>query len=47
MITHSVYQMDHVKFFKDKFESIPEHKKIVLLMFVIENNVDLINLRRF
>ena len=32
--------MDNVNYFKDLFESIPEYKKIVLLMFLIKNDVD-------
>ena len=28
--------MDNVKYFKDLFESIPDYKKIVLLMFLIK-----------
>ena len=33
-ITHSVYQMDQVNYFKDLFESISDYRKIVLLMFL-------------
>ena len=29
-----------VIYFKDLFESTPDYKKIVLLMFLIENDVD-------
>ena len=32
--------MDNVNYFKDLFESIPDYKKIVLLMFLIKNDVD-------
>ena len=30
--------MNNVNYFKEIFESIPEHKKIVLLMFLIKND---------
>ena len=33
--------MDYVNYFKDMFESIPGYKKIVLLMFLMKNDVDL------
>ena len=32
--------MDTVNCFKDLFESMPDYKKIVLLMFLIENDVN-------
>ena len=32
--------MNNVNYFKDLFESIPDYKKIVLLMFLIQNNVN-------
>ena len=32
--------MDNVNYFKDFFESIPDYKKIVLLMSLIKNNVN-------
>ena len=32
--------MDNVNFCKDLFESIPDYKKIVLLMFLIKNPVN-------
>ena len=32
--------MNNVNYFKELFESIPEYKKIVLLMFLIKNDVD-------
>ena len=32
--------MNNVNFFKDLFESIPDYKKIVLLMFLIKNDVN-------
>ena len=31
--------MDNVNYFTDLFESIPDYKKIVLLMFLIKNDV--------
>ena len=31
--------MNNVNYFKDLFESIPGYKKIVLLMFLIKNDV--------
>ena len=31
--------MDNVNYFKDLFESIPDYKKIELLMFLIKNDV--------
>ena len=39
-ITHSVKQMDRVNYFKDMFESIPDYRKTVLLMFLIKNEDD-------
>ena len=41
--THSVYQMDNVNYFKDLFGSISDYKKIVLLMFLIRIDVNLLN----
>ena len=32
--------MNNVKSFKDFFESIPDYKNIVLLMFLIKNDVN-------
>ena len=32
--------MNNVNYFKDLFESIPDYKKIVLLMFLIKNDVN-------
>ena len=32
--------MDNINYFKEIFESIPDYKKIVLLMFLIKNDVD-------
>ena len=31
--------MNNVKLFKDLFESIPDYKKFVILMFLIKNDV--------
>ena len=39
--------MNNVNYFTDLFESIPEYKKIVLLMFLIENNVNFLYECRF
>ena len=41
-MTLSVYSMDNIKYFKDLFESILDYREIVLLVFLIENDVDLI-----
>ena len=41
-ITHFVFQMDIIYCFKNLFESIPDYRKIVLLMFSIENDYDLL-----
>ena len=35
--------MNNVNFFTDLFESIPDYKKIVLLMFLIKNDVNILN----
>ena len=32
--------MDNVNYFKELFESIADYKKIVLLMFIIKNDVN-------
>ena len=32
--------MNNVNYFKDLFESKPDYKKIVLLMFLIKNDVN-------
>ena len=32
--------MNNINYFKDLFESIPDYKKIVLLMFMIKNHVN-------
>ena len=34
--------MDIIKYFKDLFESTPDYRKVVLLMFLIKNNNDLL-----
>ena len=34
--------MDHVKYFKELFESITDYRKIVLLIFLIHNDKDLL-----
>ena len=34
--------MDNVNYFKKLFESIPNYRKIFLLMFLIENDYDLL-----
>ena len=39
--------MNNVNYFKDLFESIPDYKKIVLLMFLNKNNVNFIHECRF
>ena len=35
--------MDHVNLNKDLFESIPKYREIVLLMFLIKNDVNFLN----
>ena len=30
--------MNHVEYFKDLFESIPNFRKLILLMFLFKNN---------
>ena len=42
LITHSVYYMDQINYFKDLFESIPDYWKILFLMFSIKNDDDLL-----
>ena len=39
--------MDKIKYFEDLFESIPDYKKIVLLMFFIKNDVNFLYERGF
>ena len=34
--------MNNTNYFKDLFESIPEYRKIVLLLFLIKNDKDLL-----
>ena len=42
--TLSVCYMNNVLFFvKDLFESIPDYRKIVLIMFLFKNDVDLLH----
>ena len=41
-ITHSVYKMDNINYFKDLFESISDCKKILPLLFLIKNDNDII-----
>ena len=35
--------MNHGNCFEDLFESIPDYRKIVLLMFFIKNDVDVLH----
>ena len=35
--------MDNVNYFEDFFESIPDYEKIVLLLFLIKNDVIFLN----
>ena len=35
--------MDNSKYFKDLFNSIPDYRKIYLLMFLIKNDVNFLN----
>ena len=35
--------MDNINYFKDLFESIPDYRKIVLLMFLIKKDNDLLH----
>ena len=32
--------MDHVNYFKDLFESLPDYTKTVVLMFIFKNDTD-------
>ena len=34
--------MNNTNYFKDLFESIPDYKKIVFLLFLIKNDIDLL-----
>ena len=34
--------MNNVNYFKDMFESIPDYRKIVLLIFLIQNDKNLL-----
>ena len=42
-ITHSISQMDTLIFSNDFFESIPDYRKIVFLMFLIYKDRDLLS----
>ena len=42
IITHSVNQMGNINYFEDIFESIHDYRKIVLLIFLIKNDSDLL-----
>ena len=35
--------MGYIKYFKDVFESSPDYRKIVVIMFLIKNDVNLLN----
>ena len=35
--------MDHVKYFEDSFQSIPDYRKNVLILLLSNNDVDLLN----
>ena len=35
-----MFQTDKISYFKDLFESIPDYKKDVFLMFLIKNDVN-------
>ena len=39
--------MNNINYFTDFFESIPDYKKIVLLMFLIKNDVSFLYECRF
>ena len=39
--------MDYENYFKDIFQSIPDYRKIVLLIFLIQNDKNLITEIRF
>ena len=39
--------MDNVNYFKDLFESIPDYRKIILLIFLIQNDKNLIKEKGF
>ena len=40
IILHSVYSMNHLKYFEDFFNLISNYRKIVLLKFLKKNDVD-------
>ena len=35
--------MEYINYLKDMFESVPNYRKAVLLIFSIKNDVDLLN----
>ena len=35
--------MDNINYFKDLFESIPDYQKIVLIMFLIKNDLNFLH----
>ena len=35
--------MDHINYFEDMFESIPDNRKIVFLFFLFKNDNDLLH----
>ena len=35
--------MDHVNYFEDISESIPDYRKLLLLLILIKNDVELLN----
>ena len=39
-ITHYVYQMNYENYFKNLFETIPDYRKIVLVIFFFQNDKD-------
>ena len=43
LITHTISYMANIKSFKEIFESKTDYRKIVLLMSLIKNDVDLLN----
>ena len=45
--THSKFWMDHKNHFKDLFESIEDYRKIILLIFLFQNDDDLLKEREF
>ena len=41
-ITHSINKINYGNYFTDKFESIPDYRKTVLLIFIFQNDDDLV-----